>query len=107
MGRIREVLRNEYIGAIAIGFLLAQSVGVLVSIILRPIEFYLTRGGRQHSVFGLTESTQFPWSQLFVPVLTLILYWIVAVLLLYWLYWRAASGETQVEHNTAAADLFE
>jgi hypothetical protein len=107
MARIRQVLRNEYIGAIAIGFLLAQSVGVLVSIILRPIEFYLTGGGRQHSVFGFTESAQYPWSQLFVPVLTLILYWMVAVLLLYWLYWRGASSETQVEQSTAAADLFE
>lgn len=101
------MLRNEYVGAIAIGFLLAQSIGVLIGAILRPIEFYATRGDRQHSVFGFSQSNPFPWLSLVLPATTFILYLLIVMLLLYWLYWSPAIESIQSEETTAAADLFE
>jgi len=105
--RLREVLRNEYIGAIAIGFLLAQSAGALIGTIMRPVEFYVSTSSRQQSVFGFNQSNAFPWPSLFAPLITFILYLVIATLLMYWLYWHDAGRPDQPVETTAAADQFE
>jgi len=86
MKRIREILLNEYIGAIAIGFLLAQAAGVAITLIMRPIGFYLDRESRR-SIFG-TQS--FPWGTMVGPAINLVLYAAIAFGLLYWLYLKQA-----------------
>jgi H+/Cl- antiporter ClcA len=85
MRRLRELLREEYIGAITIGFVLAQSVLLTAGTILRPIDFYLFDRGRQRSAFG---SSPYPWNSLVTPVLTIVLQVLVAFALLWWLYMR-------------------
>lgn len=92
MQRIREILLNEYIGAIAIGLLLAQSAGNAIGLILRPISFYLERSNRPRGLFGGAETT-FPWGSMVAPGINLILYLLVAFALLYWLYLKQAHAE--------------
>jgi Mg/Co/Ni transporter MgtE len=85
MHKVREILLNEYIGAITIGLVLAQAVGIAIGIIMQPIDFYLQKSSRQHSLFNPAE-TEFPWSSLVAPSLHLVLYLAIAFALLYWLY---------------------
>ncbi|HKT49076.1 MAG TPA: hypothetical protein VJV96_02200 [Candidatus Angelobacter sp.] len=107
MQKLREILRYEYIGAITIGFILAQTAGILISSMVRPFEFYVSGRGQQHSVFGLSESASFPWSTLISPLLTAILYVVVAWLLYFWLYSLPEASPAQPQEATAAPDPFE
>jgi len=105
MGKLRDLLRNEYIGAIAIGFVLAQAIVVTVGIVLRPIQFYLFDRGRHSSIFGGAE---YPWTSLISSLITVILYVIAAFLLFWWLYLKSHVDTTaQEDQATAAADQFE
>src|SRR5215471_5182156 len=87
MRRLREVLVNEYIGAIAIGFLLAQAAGGVVGVILQPLITYFEQRGRPQSIFAPTPSV-FNWPQLIVGTVSVVLHLLAAWLLLYWLYLR-------------------
>ena len=86
MNRIREVFRNEYIGAVAIGFLLAQVIGGIVSLMMRPVDFYLERAAAPRSVFGRADTQSFPWPSLIGPAIDLLLLLLASFLLLRWLY---------------------
>ncbi|HLK09558.1 MAG TPA: hypothetical protein VKV30_16505 [Candidatus Angelobacter sp.] len=86
MNRIREVLRNEYIGAVAIGFLLAQLIVIVISLIMRPINFYLERAASPTSVFGHSKTDTFPWSSLIGPVINMLLLGLISFLFLRFLY---------------------
>jgi hypothetical protein len=80
---IREILRHEYIGAITIGFLLAQSAIHLITAIVQPLSFYLEPG--RSSI--LTGDRSFPWERLVLPnVVSAVLLFIVAFALIRWLY---------------------
>ena len=85
MKRVREILRNEYIGAIAIGFLLFQACGTLISTIMQPIITYMENRARPQSIFSAQHSI-FNWPQIIVSVISMILDLLVAWLLLFWLY---------------------
>lgn len=85
MKRVREILRNEYIGAIAIGFLLFQAFGTLISTIMQPIISYIENRARPQSIFSAQHSI-FNWPQIMVSVISMILDLLVAWLLLFWLY---------------------
>lgn len=107
MQKLREILRYESIGAITIGFILAQAAGILINSMVRPFEFYVSGGGQQHSVFRLNESASFPWWTLVSPLLTALLYLVVGWLLYFWLYSLPKASPAQPQETTAAADLFE
>ncbi|HEX7288196.1 MAG TPA: hypothetical protein VF532_18565 [Candidatus Angelobacter sp.] len=85
MQKIRQILLNEYIGAITIGLVLAQAAGITISIIMRPINFYLERSNRPRGLFSSAEAS-FPWGSMIAPAMNLVLYLLVAFALLYWLY---------------------
>lgn len=97
MTKLREVLLQESIGAIAIGFVLAQAVGAAVSTSMQAIMFYI--GPRRDSIFS-TAPRVFPWGNIVLPLISLVLYVLVAYLLLYWLYLR----KRQDQETIAAAD---
>src|SRR5579864_5977285 len=85
MNRIRDILRNEYIGAIAIGFLLAQALGGIVAVVLQPIIMLIQNRGRSSSIFASAPSI-FNWPQLILGVISAVLYLIFAMFLFVWLY---------------------
>ena len=104
MRTIRDLLRNEYIGAITIGFVLAQAIGLTIDTFVRPLQFYLLDRGRHSSLFGTTD---YHWNSLLSPVITIVLYAIVAFSLFWWLYLRSEPEPVPENTNAAAADLFE
>lgn len=87
MKRLREILANEYIGAIAIGFLLFQVFGALISAILQPIATYIETRSRPQSIFAPAQSI-FNWPQIVISITSMVLYLLVAFLLTYWLYFK-------------------
>jgi hypothetical protein len=86
MKRIREVLRNEYIGAIAIGVTLASGISSLISGVIQAIAFYLDFRQKPTSVFGLPQYRIFPWGELLAKLVPFALYLLAAYLLFRWLY---------------------
>lgn len=88
MRKIREILLNEYIGAIAIGFLLVQAAGGIINLLITPVAFYWNSRNQSQSIFGGDEQT-FGWHTLLLPATSVILHFLIAFLLLYWLYlWK-------------------
>ena len=87
MKRFREILRNEYIGAIAIGFLLAQALGGIISVIMQPILTYIQNRGRPSSIFAPARSI-FNWPELILGLISIGLHLLFVFLLYLWLYRR-------------------
>ncbi len=99
MQKIREILLNEYIGAIAIGLVLAQALGIGISIIMRPISFYLERSNRPRGLFSGAESTTFPWGSMVSPTISLVLYLLIIFALVYWLYLKQTPKDLPAEER--------
>lgn len=85
MRRLREILRNEYIGAITIGFLLFQAAADLISAVMQPIVTYIQNHNRPQSVFAPPPHI-FNWPQLMLNLTGIVLHLLVAFLLILWLY---------------------
>ena len=101
MRKIREVLVNEYIGAIAIGFLLAQALAATVSTIVQSLAFYMEN--RNRGVMGGGRGA-FDWSALLLPAVSVILDLLVAFLLLFWLYWGSDAKTAPEPEETERAE---
>jgi hypothetical protein len=86
MRKLRQILLTEYIGAIIIGFLLAQALAATISTLVQSISFYL-EGRSRSSVFG--GRAGFEIGALVPPAASVILEVVVAFLLISWLYWRS------------------
>jgi large-conductance mechanosensitive channel len=93
MNRIREALRHEYIGAVAIGFLIAQMAGAVIGLIMRPVNFYVERAMMPRSVFGRADTETFGWGPLVGPVINILLLGMFAFLLLQWLYLKPVGDQ--------------
>ncbi len=92
--KIRNVLSSEYIGAITIGFLLAQVVAGIASFVVQLLAFYV---GEKHDRGNLfpSEPRVFPWWNVTLPLISVLLYLIAAGALFYWLYLRADTNEKE------------
>ena len=98
MQKIREILLNEYIGAITIGLLLAHAVGVAINIVLKTVSFGLNKNSLSRSLFSNTEGT-FPWASMVEPAIDLALYLLVIFALVYWLYLKETPEELSTEQE--------
>jgi hypothetical protein len=67
MRRIREVLLNEYIGAITIGFILAQAVAGIINAAISAFAFYWENRQRSANVFG---DATFPWNHVILSLVS-------------------------------------
>jgi hypothetical protein len=105
MNRIREVLRNEYIGAVAIGFLLAQLLVIVISLIMRPINFYVDRAASPTSVFGYSKIEPFPLASLIGPVINIVLLGLISFLFLRFLYLKPTGDEADKGTPGVSADI--
>lgn len=101
MRRIREVLLNEYIGAITIGLLLAYAASGIVSSVVQPLIRYLYHPRTQESIYG---NSRISFSSFLPPLVSVILYLFLAYLILYWLYLRPI-GEIEKETNADSEPL--
>jgi hypothetical protein len=102
MRRLREILRNEYIGAIAIGFLLFQAIGNLISAVMQPVAAYIQNRNRPQSVFSPSQSV-FNWPQIIFTLIEMSLHLIVALLLIFWLYRKRKEQPAAVTESTVVS----
>lgn len=84
MQKIREVLLHEYIGAIAIGFMLAQAAASLIAALMQPLIFYLETRKSDFGLFG--REPHFSWERSAPSLVTAVLLLLVSYLLVRWLY---------------------
>ncbi len=86
MKRLREVLLTQYIGAITIGFLLAQMVTAIVSGIVQIGVNYSWASREPSSIMRGAASVAFPWKTLIYLLTTAALELLIAFLMIRWLY---------------------
>ena len=102
MKRLRAVLLNQYIGAMTVGFLLAQTVaGAITGLVQTSMSYYFARR-ETSSVMG--GSSVFPGSTLIFLLVAVALELLVAFLLMNWLYGSSASDDRS-SGNTAAESV--
>lgn len=102
MKRLREVLINQYIGAIAIGFLLAKTMaGAITGLIGNVINYYFAV--REDSRLMGAPSV-FPWNALIISLVAAAVELVVALLLMRWLYAPAEDGD-QDSGNASAESV--
>jgi len=97
MKRIREILLTQYIGAITIGFILAQAIIQFIDNIALGAMRYWTPEEFQGSAMGGARS--FPWANFVVPLAAIVLHLLVGFSLIRWLYSeeKAKSGDNEEE----------
>ena len=86
--RLKSVLVESYVGAIALGYLLAQSVLYLVTVVAAPVTAWATE-----ERYRTAMSRQMSWADLAVPDLLeplvkfilLLVFWYI---LIRWLYFK-------------------
>jgi len=83
MKRIRQMLLDNYIGAIAIGFIFAQAVFQFINTL---IQLGTEAWARQLGDRSLSVSPYFNWSQFLMTLASVLLNLGAGVVLLYWLY---------------------
>jgi hypothetical protein len=98
MRKLRQILLTEYIGAIIIGFLLAQALAATISTVVQTISFYM-EGRSRSSVFG--GRAGFEFGALVPPAISVILEVLTAFILIYWLYWSGGSQIDEAEEKAA------
>ncbi len=98
MRKLRQILLTEYIGAIIIGFLLAQALAATISTVVQTIGFYM-EGRTRSSVFG--GRAGFEFGALVPPAISVMLEVLVAFVLIYWLYWSGDNSSGDVEQKEA------
>lgn len=84
MKRVREIFLTQYIGAIAIGMLVVQGIGGIISIVVDPLVWYQQNRG-SHSVMGSMTSS-YSLVSLLPLVVRIGLYFVVSYFLFVWLY---------------------
>jgi hypothetical protein len=91
MRNIREILLTQYIGAIAIGLILAQAVlGFVNALVQAGATYWAIQQGRS----VLTESPAFPWRNLITSIITVSLYLLICLISIRWLYSEPKAGPT-------------
>jgi hypothetical protein len=90
MNRIREVLLTQYIGAIAIGLVLAQGIFVFVNSLVQAVA---TFWALQQARGVLTESAPFSWHNLIASMITVVFYFLICLSLIRWLYSESTNGK--------------
>jgi hypothetical protein len=98
MGRIRSILLTDYIGAITIGFVVAQAVTAFIGAFIAPFDSYWQLA-RRHDVTG-GPAPVFSWQMLTVGLVSSALYALIALLLAKWLYGPGASSGPDISASS-------
>jgi hypothetical protein len=102
MTRIRTALIEHHVGAIAVGFLIAQLAIQIINGLMQPLLIYVS--GRIQGEDRLRFiREEWNWGYLITPVVGIALYVLVIYLLLKWLYFPSLStADTEpVDEETA------
>jgi hypothetical protein len=84
MRRIREILLSQYIGAITVGFILAQAVIQFINEIAQAVlSYWVIQQTRESALSG---ARSFPWTNFIVSMASIALHLLFGFLLIRWLY---------------------
>lgn len=92
MTRIRTALIEHHVGAIAVGFLIAQVAIQIITAVIQPLSIYVLGRFQGQNRFASFRS-EWNWGYLITPVVGIALYLLVIYFLLRWLYFPAVVPE--------------
>jgi len=103
LGKLREVLLTQYIGAFLIALLVWRSAVEIITTIVRIVISYF-RTPPTRSALGFTfDESPFPWTSVIFMAATVALYLLTACALARWLYPVEMKGP-QAEEEPSARD---
>jgi hypothetical protein len=91
--RLKRVLVESFIGAIALGYVLAEIVQYFVSVFTSPVSAWATRNLYRGLVPGTTAFSGSPLRAAASPAIAFVLLLLVWYLLLRWLYFTPLKEE--------------
>ncbi len=100
LSKLREVLLTQYIGSILIALFIWQAAIELILTAVRT-GFWAYDYSRHRSVFGGYDGSPYPWDNLILAAVTVILYLLAAFVLARWLFPPASTG-TNPESNESS-----
>ena len=100
MNRIREILVSEYIGAVAIGLILAQAVMNFIGTVVNNVMIYWEI---QKSGNLLSPPQSFSWRSPITSMVDVGLYLLAALLMIRWLYMPRTSAAEPPSDDIRAA----
>ncbi|HWH56204.1 MAG TPA: hypothetical protein VN682_01170 [Terriglobales bacterium] len=97
MPKIRDVLLNQYIGAVMIGMIAAQAIMGLINTFVQAGAVYFAIRQSTTSVFS---PPQFSWRTPITSIITVFLEFLACAILIRWLYGdQYQSSESEVPNN--------
>ncbi len=93
--RLIRALVESYVGAIAVGYLLAQAVLSFVQIFSSPVENWAYERELHHFNSGTAAAVRPPFELALPRLINFILILLVWYSLLRWLYYKPVKGATQ------------
>jgi hypothetical protein len=91
--RLKTALVDSFVGAIALGWLLAMGITRFVGIFVEPVTAWMTRRQNWQIFSAASPSPAFPFQLVFRRLLTGLAYLLVGYGLLRWLYYPATKEE--------------
>jgi hypothetical protein len=102
--RIKQILLQQYIGAIVSALIAAQAISRIVSLLMMPVTYHLLIAGRSStSVLGQREPPpMFDWNQLITVAVNVCLELAMVYGLVRWLYYGHSDSEQKSPLSTDA-----
>jgi hypothetical protein len=103
MKRIREILLTQYIGAITVGFILAQATISFINELAGAVAEYWAIQQNRGSAIG--APTSFRWANFIVSMTSVALHLVVGFLLIRWLYAEDTTRSGDQEGESSGVEL--
>jgi len=97
--QLKTALVDSFVGAIALGWLLAMGITRFVGTFVEPVSIWMTRRQNWQIYSGTTLSPAFPFQLVFSQLLTAAAYLLIGYGLLRWLYYPPAEKQDQEEDS--------
>jgi hypothetical protein len=102
MARLREILLTQYIGAVTIGLVFAQAVTAFINSIVQCGTQYWVA---QHSRSIISNSPDFPWSNLIISLVRVSLYIVICLGFIRWLYAEPSTDPSDHPADDGKAEI--
>ena len=99
--RLKSALTKSYVGAIAVGWLVAQGLIDVSSIIVAPVTAWITNrlNSQGYDLFRPPQNPNLPYWLALPPLIRALVILLIAFLLLRWLYFEPAAQPSDLEES--------
>ena len=104
IAKIKQILLQQYIGAIVTAFIAAQGIQAVISILFSPLSFFLSRvilRTQPNTYEGAGGMASLAWTSLVPLFVSAVLYLVAASLLIWWLFWDNDVPQVETAQNSA------